>query len=460
MKKAITVLGLGACAVAMSVGHANAMENNAEATTAVNLREQPSATSGKVSQIEAGSKVKVIQSKDGWTNIQTEDGREGWVSGYYVSSEDDKNKENEENKYTEGVTEDVQEDVAQTNVDQKSNADQKYQQNVKAQADVQQESSKQAPDQNEESSVSSNGKIHSTASLNLRVGPSTSNQAVGAIYKGEIFKVLAKASNGWYKVQLADGKTGWASGKYINLTSEVDKTNISDYTTPQEAPEATTNSNVGTVNSSVGLNVRSGAGTKNSVLTTLTYNSKVNILGEENGWLKIKLDNGQIGYVGASFISKSASTQTDSSSNAPKSDASTNTNNAVADSKTTTATGNKVVDFAQTLLGTRYTWGGTTTAGFDCSGFTQYVYKNVLGVNIPRVSRAQATAGTAVSKSNLQAGDLLYFDTTGSGTTSHVGIYMGNGQFIHASGTSTNPEYVKVSKLSEGWVKLLGARRI
>lgn len=455
MKKAITVLGLGACAMAMSVGHASAMDNdNAEATTAVNLREQPSATSGKVSQIQEGAKVTVIDSKDGWTNVKTEDGREGWVSGYYVSSDEEKKaaeqKADSANVNADSKTDNIDTQDAQNQVTPNT-------QNSYQKENVKEDAVNQAPEQSEETSVSSNGKIHSTSALNLRVGPSTSNQAVGAIYKGEIFKVLSQSSNGWYKVQLADGKVGWASGKYINLTSDVDKSNVDEYTSPKEAPEANQNSNYGTVNSSVGLNVRSGAGTKNSVLTTLAYNSKVNIIGEENGWLKVKLDNGQVGYVGASYINKSQATSSNGVSEAPATD---NTSSKVSDSKSVSATGNKVVDFAQTLIGTRYSWGGTTTAGFDCSGFTQYVYKNVLGVNIPRVSRAQATTGKAVSMNNLQAGDLLYFDTTGSGSTSHVGIYMGNGKFIHASGTATNPEYVKVSSMSENWVKCLGARRI
>ena len=82
-----------------------------------------------------------------------------------------------------------------------------------------------------------------------------------------------------------------------------------------------------------------------------------------------------------------------------------------------------------------------------------------MGIDIPRVSRAQASAGRAVSLANAIAGDLLYFDTMGSGTVSHVGIYLGNGKFIHASGTASNPEYVKTSSLSESWVKCLGARR-
>jgi hypothetical protein len=85
----------------------------------------------------------------------------------------------------------------------------------------------------------------------------------------------------------------------------------------------------------------------------------------------------------------------------------------------------------QPLLGVPYRYGGTTTAGFDCSGFTQYVYKS-LGVSLPRTSSQQFTKGTPVSVNAMQPGDLIFFDT-GSGSISHVGIYMGGGRMAHAA---------------------------
>ncbi len=92
------------------------------------------------------------------------------------------------------------------------------------------------------------------------------------------------------------------------------------------------------------------------------------------------------------------------------------------------ASGSAVLNYAYQFLGTPYVWGGSTPSGFDCSGFTSYVYRK-FGVNLPRVSRAQATVGTKVAYSNLQAGDLVFF---GSGSISHVGIYIGGGNMIHS----------------------------
>ncbi|MFC5529055.1 C40 family peptidase [Cohnella yongneupensis] len=83
------------------------------------------------------------------------------------------------------------------------------------------------------------------------------------------------------------------------------------------------------------------------------------------------------------------------------------------------------------LIGVDYHYGGTSTKGFDCSGFTQYVYKQ-LGIDLLRSSRDQATQGKKVSKDNLRPGDLVFFKTNGR-TISHVGIYVGDGKFAHAS---------------------------
>jgi cell wall-associated NlpC family hydrolase len=108
------------------------------------------------------------------------------------------------------------------------------------------------------------------------------------------------------------------------------------------------------------------------------------------------------------------------------------------------------------VVGVSYKTGGSTNKGFDCSGFTQYVYKK-LGLSIPRQSNAQFRAGTTVSKSNLRAGDLVFFNTTGGGV-SHVGIYIGNGNFAHSSSSKG----VTISKLSNSYFanRYIGAKRI
>lgn len=121
-----------------------------------------------------------------------------------------------------------------------------------------------------------------------------------------------------------------------------------------------------------------------------------------------------------------------------------------------TATGNALITTAKKYMGVPYVWGGTTTDGFDCSGFTQYVMKQN-GITIPRTAAEQYATGTPVDKSQLRVGDLVFFTTYKEGA-SHVGFYMGDGKFIHASSAN---EQVTISNLGDTYYveHYIGARR-
>ncbi len=117
---------------------------------------------------------------------------------------------------------------------------------------------------------------------------------------------------------------------------------------------------------------------------------------------------------------------------------------------------NAIIATGQKYMGVPYVWGGATPAGFDCSGFTQYVMKQN-GITIPRTAAEQFAAGSPVDKANLQVGDLVFFTTYKPGA-SHVGFYMGDGKFLHAS---SGAKEVTVSKLDEKYYteRYIGARR-
>lgn len=117
----------------------------------------------------------------------------------------------------------------------------------------------------------------------------------------------------------------------------------------------------------------------------------------------------------------------------------------------------KLDSIVQSVYGTPYKFGGTSTQGFDCSGFTRYVFQK-MGIKLPRVSTAQYKQGTPISKSQLKEGDLVFFNTLGKGKVSHVGIYVGEGKFAHASSSKG----IRIDKLSNRYYKnrYVGAKRV
>ncbi|MDP4127350.1 MAG: NlpC/P60 family protein [Bacillota bacterium] len=117
---------------------------------------------------------------------------------------------------------------------------------------------------------------------------------------------------------------------------------------------------------------------------------------------------------------------------------------------------NVIINTAEKLIGVPYQWGGDTPNGFDCSGFVQYVFAQN-GINLPRISRDQYTIGTPVNFSDLQPGDLIFFSIAQNGLIDHVGIYIGNDQFINSSSSKG----VTIYTIGPYWNSLyFGAKRV
>ena len=251
--------------------------------------------------------------------------------------------------------------------------------------------------------------VNSTSGLNVRSGAGTTYSKLGTLEYKEKVTVLS-TSNGWAKINY-NGQTGYVSSSYLQTT-------VPGGTTSENNNSSTTTT-VKYVNATSGLNVRSGAGTSYSKIGSLDYKEKVTVLSTSNGWAKINY-KGQAGYVSSSYLQSTAPSGSTSNSGS---------NNSVS------ASASSVIAYAKTLLGKPYVWGAQGPNSFDCSGFTYYVFKNKAGIILPRTSSAQSKYGTYVSRNNLRAGDLVFFDTNGAnnGQVSHVGLYIGNGQMIHAS---------------------------
>ena len=201
-------------------------------------------------------------------------------------------------------------------------------------------------------------------------------------------------------------------------------------------------------------NLRKTASTASEVVTTLSLNSAVNVISEENGWSKVKVGDKE-GYISSSLLSDKRQETSRSMTKfrektAEESNKTENTSNVAS-----SGNGSSVVATANQYIGSRYIYGGTAPSGFDCSGFTSYVYKRY-GVSLSRTAAGQYSNGVAVSKGELQPGDLVMFGKSG---INHVGIYIGGGKMIHAANPSRG---VTTDTINSGYygTNYVGARRI
>lgn len=262
-----------------------------------------------------------------------------------------------------------------------------------------------------------------TATVNIRNGPSTSAKVLGVFPKGFKAQVLSSKS-GWVKISF-DGIVGYVKAEYIKLTKEniVSTANKNTATKKQVAVQMPT----ATVLKD-NARVRSEMTTSSKILKTLSKGSKVYVLArEQNGWIKVKTLDGTVGYMAYYLLKVSTSLTTKVLSRGGYDrEAQVAYNGSLAD---------RILGFAKNFLGVRYRYGGSSpSTGFDCSGFVQYVFRN-FGIRLERTAADMAaTNGVRISSNELKPGDLVFLDTNGGRNyINHVGIYLGNGKYIHAS---------------------------
>lgn len=256
------------------------------------------------------------------------------------------------------------------------------------------------------------------STVNLRKEPSTSSSILGKVVEGDNLISEGLTEDGeWYKVKFGDIE-GYIYKDYI--TEDINKI-------------------VGEGKINSGVNFRKEPSTEAEVIATIPVDSNITILGTEGEWYKI-LYNDQEGWIVARCVDRVTSTSRSGTNSVAK----------------------KVVELAKQQLGKKYVWGGNGPSTFDCSGLAKYVYGKV-GVTLERVSYNQATQGIKVDKSKLQIGDLVFFSginaSSSSAKVSHVGIYIGNGEFLHAANSSRG---VVIDDLNSDYYKkhYVTARRV
>lgn len=262
------------------------------------------------------------------------------------------------------------------------------------------------------------------SSLRLRAKPNTDAEILATASYGDSV-VIIKEVDGWYLVDY-NLHIGYMSAEYVRFK---DRENVE--------------LGNGVVEESV-VNMRSTPSSDGDLLAQLTIGDEAYIIGFNCGWYKVKYD-GQTGYIRSDLLALTE---------APAA----NSQNSVGEAPVVISAGQKLVNYSMDFLGIPYVWGGTTTKGFDCSGFTQYVFRD-MGYKLKRTAEKQYSQGTSVRRNELEVGDLVFFGNTyaSSSAVTHVGIYIGNNEFIHAGGNN-----VKITSMDDDYyaVRYVGAKRV
>ena len=260
------------------------------------------------------------------------------------------------------------------------------------------------------------GGAATTTEVNRRSGAGTNNRIILTAAKDTPMIVESGPENGWCRVYV-NGRWGYMSADYLSLAETMDV------------------SAAGWVNGT-DVRMRSGAGTDSAILRVTSFGESVEITGVSGVWYRVNA-GGLSGYIRSDYVELGEYTGETPAAN--------------------TTVGQQIVAFAKQYMGVPYVWAGASPSGFDCSGFVSYVYKS-FGYQTNRTAAGIYKNGSAVDKSELQIGDAVFFASS-SEAIGHVGIYIGDGQFIHSS---SGAGYVTINSLDESYYSRMyvGARRI
>lgn len=254
--------------------------------------------------------------------------------------------------------------------------------------------------------------------LNVRKGPGSENEKITALPKATRVQCLNNDGE-WVKIITDDNVEGYVFAEYLSDTA------------PPVYKFVVVNA----------VNIRKGPSSDTELLGTIPFGNKVQVFEASNEYIRVLTGNGVEGYVWKEYLADETVLASRKSSNGQYYNVDL---------------ASKIIEYAKQYLGVKYVYGGSTPNGFDCSGFTQYVFKK-FNIKVPRSAHEYANVGTKVSREDLKPGDILLFDVNDSWRIGHVGIYIGNNQFIHASSSRGKVSITVLSKYGEN---LLGIRRV
>lgn len=416
----------------MLVGSKCFAETGVVNTETLKLREEASTSSNIVKLLSENDEVEIIEKSGDWYKVKSGSDT-GFVSAQYIKTDE---KTSENNTTTNTTDNSVSENVVN---------------NTNAEEDVEEANTDNTQNVEVSSDIEINSMVTLTQDIQIKITPLITSNVIGTAKTGNSVMILDKA-NGWYFI-LYDNIEGWVRKEKISEEEVTETQTSTEETIDTENSESAESTEEDTtsykyVNES-SVNLRASASKDGNVLKSVSLNTEVIALGVEGEWTKVKVNDTE-GYIFSELLS-----------DAKVSDTQNTTNRSLEVSRIEVVSekdNTGIVDYAKSYLGTKYVKGGSSPSGFDCSGFTKYIYSNY-GVNLPSSTSGQANAGIKVEKSDMQVGDLIIFNNSSNSSVGHVGIYIGNNQFIHAS----NPgDVVKITSLSLDYYskRFVSARRV
>ena len=436
-------------AVFLGVTSSFAAQTGKISVETANLRKEANEDSSILDQLSQGEEIEVIEKQDNWYKVEVE-GITGYLREDLITvNEEASNETSEESENTN------QENTAEENVVSEEQTEEQQEEVTTKEQNV----------ENSAQSLEIGTKKYILNDTNLKLIPLiTSENVVNLAKDTEV--TVSEIMNDWVCVENASGE-GWvrsnmlADAKTEPVVEETPEENPQEE--PQEAPQNVLYVNAGTIN------LRKEPSSSSEILTNLTLNTEVIVISEDAGWTKVKVGEYE-GYIASTLLSDTKQEETvtsrssgirqeeavssDTSSESAETSTVSNATNTNSSSAVAT-TGSAVVEKATAYLGSKYVYGGTSPSGFDCSGFTYYIYKQ-FGITLNRTAAAQYSNGVPVARSDLQLGDLIMFGKSG---INHVGIYIGGGKIVHAANPSRG---VVTDTINSGYynTNYVGARRV
>ena len=406
-------------------------------TETLNLREEPSTESDIVALISIGEECKLISEEGDWYEVKYGE-YTGYISKEYAEKTGTTTENNSDNNTNENTT-------TENNTTESTNT------------------------QTTTSTTILKGKV--TEGTGIRIVPLISSSILENIKVGTEITVIEQINN-WVYIQTST-VSGWIRSNFIEIEEAQNNKNNNTNNNADDNKDnnADDNSNstdttdfeTRTMYTKDYVNIRSTPSTDSeNIIMVVEENTALEVIGEEGDWYKVNTSEGEA-YVSKDVLSTERTVTNRGSVDREKeeTDKTTSTNSeeisTSSNSSSSSVKASEIVAYAKEFLGVPYVYGGASPSGFDCSGFTMYVF-NHFGISMGHGAQMQSREGTAVkadksSKSsllnNLEVGDLVFFlDYETMDEIGHCGIYIGNGDFIHAS--SGSGYCVKINSLLPG----------